>query len=196
MKQLVVKNILSFLELDDRITEIASNQIKILTYLENKQDYLTNNNIDLPNPNVIEPVDSTFKNIIYYTMGTVLILGVIYYFTFGGGNGETINNIYSTIHDISQKINENNLLINNNTQNMLDTIIRNNNHLVDVIDRLFIQNNEQINKIISIKIFNAILRNGRYLEDISKILESTNLTSNIGNVAINNLKKVSFSDEY
>ena len=62
MKQLVVKNILSFLELDDRITEIASNQIKILTYLENKQDYLTNNNIDLPNPNVIEPVDSTFKN--------------------------------------------------------------------------------------------------------------------------------------
>ena len=115
MKQLVVKNILSFLELDDRITEIASNQIKILTYLENKQDYLTNNNIDLLNPNVIEPVDSTFKNIIYYTMGTVLILGVIYYFTFGGGNGETINNIYSTIHDISQKINENNLLINNNT---------------------------------------------------------------------------------
>ena len=79
---------------------------------------------------------------------------------------------------------------------MLDTILRNNNHLVDVIDRLFIQNNEQINKIISIKIFNAILRNGRYLEDISKILESTNLTSNIGNVAINNLKKVSFSDEY
>lgn len=196
MKQLVVKNILSFLELDDRITEIASNQIKILTYLENKQDYLTNNNIDLLNPNVIEPVDSTFKNMIYYTMGTVLILGVIYYFTFGGGNGETINNIYSTIHDISQKINENNLLINNNTQNMLDTILRNNNHLVDVIDRLFIQNNEQINKIISIKIFNAILRNGRYLEDISKILESTNLTSNIGNVAINNLKKVSFSDEY
>jgi hypothetical protein len=195
MKQLVVKNILSFLELDDRITEIASNQIKILTYLENKQDYLTNNNIDLLNPNVIEPVDSTFKNIIYYTMGTVLILGVIYYFTFGGGNGETINNIYSTIHDISQKINENNLLIDNNAQNMLDTIIRNNNHLVDVIDRLFIHNNEQINKIISIKIFNAILRNGRYLEDISKILESTNLTSNIGNVAINNLKKVSFSDE-
>lgn len=195
MKQLVVKNILSFLELDDRITEIASNQIKILTYLENKQDYLTNNNIDLLNPNVIEPVDSTFKNIIYYTMGTVLILGVIYYFTFGGGNGETINNIYSTIHDISHKINENNLLIDNNAQNMLDTIIRNNNHLVDVIDRLFIHNNEQINKIISIKIFNAILRNGRYLEDISKILESTNLTSNIGNVAINNLKKVSFSDE-
>ena len=43
MKQHFIKNITSFLELDDYITEITSNQIKILNTLEEMQSSQLNN---------------------------------------------------------------------------------------------------------------------------------------------------------
>lgn len=195
MKPIIVKNILSFLELDDYITEIASNQTKILTYLENMQDSQTNNtNLIDKNTNTNQNVDYNFKNIIYYTIGAICVIGIIYYFTSGDDNGEALTNIYENINqEILQKIKMNNTIVNNNMKYMLDTIVSNDNHLVDVMDRLFIKNNVEINKIISIRLFNAILKNGRHLEDITKMLEG--LTSNDGVATTHNLKKIVFADE-
>ena len=192
MKQHFIKNITSFLELDDYITEITSNQIKILNTLEEMQSS-PHNNTDLIENQYLK---FNLKNIFCYTIGVVVVIGIIYYFTSGGGDAEMINNIYSNIsQEILQKININTTIIDNNMKHMLDTTIINDNHLVDVINQLLIQNNEQINKTISIRIFNAILKNGRHLEDITKILEKITLSTNVENITTTNLKKVVFSDE-
>lgn len=195
MKHFIVKNIASFLELDECITEIASNQTKILNFLENIQESQINQTNLIEN-NITQTRDYNLKKIFYYTISTILIISIIYYFTSGGGNNEALTDIYSIFsQEISQKIITNTTIIDNNMKYMLETMVKNDNHLVDVIDRILIKNNEQIYKIISIRIFNAILKNGRHLEDITKILENLNLTSTTGATTPNNLKKVIFSDE-
>lgn len=190
MKYFIAKNITTFFELDDKIDEIISNQNKILDSLQNLQNIKVENTDNLLDKNITPSNIFNFKNIAYYTVGAALILGIIYYFNSGGDNHDVIN-------EILQKINTNTTVIDQNMKSTLYTIFKNNDHLVDVINNLLIKNHKQINKMLNIHIFNAILKNGRHLEDITKILENTNLTTNtnVGNITASNLKKVIFFDE-
>lgn len=199
MKQNITKNILSVIGLDETITEIIANQKEILECLNNIQES-QDNNINILNQNIIEQQnESFFTKKIYYVLGAILFTGIIYYFFYSSGGGDTSN--FRIIENELIKIMEKKTnFMDQHIEYIITTITRNNDHLVDVIQKLYKEHNAHLNKIIYQRIFSSIITNTRHLEDLSMALKDANLiskTADTANIAeeARKLAKVIFADE-
>ena len=198
MKQTIIKNILSSVGLDETITEITLNQKEILECLEKIQES-QNTNINMINQNIItQEKEFYFNKKIYYVFGTILVIGIIYYYFYSSG-GDTLK-FQSIENELIKIMEEKTKFMDNHIEYIISTITRNNDHLVDVIQKLYKEHNAHLNRIIYQRIFSSIIVNTRHLEDLSKALKDANLipkTENTVDIAFEARKfaKVIFSDE-
>lgn len=197
MNQTITKNILSVVGLDETITEILANQKEILECLDNIQE-AQKDDINILNKNIIaQQEESFFNKKIYYVLGVILFTGILYYFFYGGGDTSNFQSLENELIKIMEKKTR---FMDRYIEDIILTITRNNDHLVDVIQKLYKEHNAHLNRMLYQRIFSSIITNTRHLEDLSMALKNANLISSTADTAAiseeaRNLARVIFSDE-